>query len=171
MAQGPPEPPRLVSEPDQDIVAIANWASDFYRVTVLEGFFAATEEVSAALNSLASGEPVDLDNLPDPESASVQSAQIVANAAFTLAAMRTFGEAVVFEDATSVVVTLPEAEEDANYGVVACAVAEAGAPAANAHIITSIAKTATDFTINVLAAPGLAAGGDSVTFQWIRIRN
>lgn len=171
MTDTPPAPPRIIGDEDsvrQDIVATSQYLNDFYKSTVLEGYFAAQQFVDDSLAALAAGDPVDLSNLPDPLNTNVAAAQTVANAAYTLATQREGGSFSIADPDTSATVTFADAEPDTDYYVVVTASAESGAPAVNAHIVSSITKSTTGFTVNIAAAPGV---GTSVTFDYIKIRN
>lgn len=171
----PPPPPRIEGDPQNpvpDITAVAQYLHAFYVSTVVDGYFASQEFLDESLTSLAAGEPVDLENLPDPLNTTISAAQAVANAAYTLATKletdQSSGSVTISETDTSAVVTLSPAEPDTDYRVVASPSAETGAPAANARVVTTITKATGSFTLNILTAPGV---GTSVTFDWIKHRN
>jgi len=64
-------------------------------------------------------------------------------------------------------VTLPVAEQDANYSVILSPSGFTGTPAAGSQTITSITPTTTGFTFTTQAAPGL---GNTVSFSWFLVR-
>ena len=175
MVNTPPGPPRIIGDADStkaDIAGLAQYLSDFYASTVVEGYFAASEFVDANIDALANGDPVDLEDLPDPTNSSVSAAQTVANAAYMLAVQNAenikAGSVTVTDPATTGAATFATEEPDTSYFVTLTASAESGTPAIDSHIVTSIAKTTTGFTVTVAAAPGASA---SVTFDWIKFRN
>lgn len=69
---------------------------------------------------------------------------------------------------TSSIITLPVVEADNLYQIQLTVQSIVGTVSDNAHIVTDVTKTATDFTVTVLAAPG--GGGDSIIYAWLLIR-
>ena len=68
---------------------------------------------------------------------------------------------------TTAVVTLSTAEADALYYVLITPYDSTGAPAAGAFTVTDIARTTSNFTVTVSAAPGAS---NSVSYGWLLVR-
>lgn len=157
-----PKPPRLTGNEKVDIATIIEWAWGFYRAIELEGAYAKATEVAALVDSV--------DGLTDPASGTVATAQATANNALIIANQQKArldampsGEATIDDANTTVVVTLPSAQSNTSYFVSLTPQSSVGTPAAGAYTVTGVAKTTTDFTITISAAPG---AGKSVTFAW-----
>lgn len=156
-------PPRLKGKPEEDIVALNEWVWGLFRSLEYEGEFALTTAVAA----------LEADKI-DPAQATAATAQETANTALTLAQgndtelnAQEAGVASIAEVATTVVVTLLTAQTDTSYYVAMEVSAITGAPAADAYVVTGIAKTTTEFTVTVKAAPG---AGTSIIRDWVLMR-
>ena len=163
----PPPPPNIHSYKgnDQGLVrAIVEWIWAYYRATVLEGYFASKAELLSSNTALIS--------LIDPAAATAATAQQTANDALTLASVNDgrlddtqVGTITITDAATTGVATV--SFTDTAYNVVYGALSSTGTPVAASFVPVGTAKTTTQITITVQAAPG---GGNSVTFDFIAKR-
>lgn len=163
----PPPPPNIHSYKGNDtglVRALLEWVWDYYKATVLEGYFASNAQL------LALGQAtLDLIN---PVDATAATAQATANDALTLATLNdgrldNIQAGTITISDTDTTGTAVVAFADDNYNVVYGALSSTGTPAAGAFTPVSTDKTTTQITITVAAAPG---GGNSVTFDFIAKR-
>lgn len=163
----PPSPPRITGNPEQDQVALFNWAWDFYNAQI-------------AANLAIEGTAVEIDpaDLPDPATSSVAQAQETANEAFILAqTAKALAEAVldnwvadsltVAASQTEATYTFAEAQPDTSYFVVLSVASTTGTPAIDSTLVIGRVDTVDDFTITVNASTGL---GNTVTFNFLLLR-
>lgn len=150
-------PPRLTGDPASDAVALNLWTHQFYEAVIIQGGLATPGTVESAV---------------DPANATAATAQNTANDALALAqqldAGLECGSFNIADAATTALVTFASAQPDTNYEITFGPQAIAGAPAIDASIVRSYAKTTTDFTVTIAAAPG---AGTSVTISWQLQRN
>jgi hypothetical protein len=173
----PPPPPRLTGDPNIDLVAIANWANDFYKAAVVSGYFLNTQDQSESGG-------FDPNSLPDPATSTVAQAQQTANEAYAkavaaqedadAAAAQTnkwhSGTVTVSGASTTGIVTFAadKKQPDAVYLVLLTPVSFVGTPGIGAFVqIGTSALATTGFTVTVQAAPGV---GNSVTFNYLIVR-
>lgn len=159
----PSPPPRLTGNADDDTRAIINWCWDFYRALVLEEEYARAADLNDVVASTV-----------DPAAATAATAQTTANSALVLATTndqrldrQMAGQFSVADASTTAVITLPAAQADTDYEVAFGGVTFTGAPAIDCFTVIGIAKTTTNFTVTIGAAPGV---GNAVTLSWILLR-
>jgi 1-aminocyclopropane-1-carboxylate deaminase/D-cysteine desulfhydrase-like pyridoxal-dependent ACC family enzyme len=157
-ASVPPPPPRWTGDQAQDFPAMVEYLNSFYRAAVVEGYFANDATVQAIAQETV-----------DPTQATAASAQETANSALTLAQTvntRTqyndAGSVTISNAATTAVVAI-ETQPNTSYYVTFGGSAFTGAPGATAFVVVTLAKTTTQFTLTLAAAPGV---GNSVTLDW-----
>lgn len=178
----PSPPPRVTGNPATDIVALVQWAWDFYNSQRL---------TNANISGAANFDPDDFDpgSLPDPASSNVAQAQTTANQAYTLAAAnagdvntaeaaidaleainatRVVGQLTVNETDTTATHSFATAQTDTNYYVQCTCIGVTGSPTVDAVVITDITKATGSFTITVNAAPG---AGNTTIFDFLVYRS
>ena len=150
-ASVPPPPPRFTGDQGQDFAAMVEWTGASYKAAVLEGYFAndhPVEDIAAAA--------------VDPAAATAATAQEAANLALSLIEDNDAGQVTITGAATTAVVTITT-QPNTTYFVTFGGSGFTGAPGASAFVVVSVAKTTTQFTLTLAAAPGL---GNSVTLDW-----
>lgn len=160
-------PPRRSGDAEADAEALSNWLNDIAKV------LAGQQETIGALSGDATVDPNDL---PDPASTNLPTAQQTANDAYILASsasaaagkFRAAGTITISDAATTGAYTFPTAEADTSYFVAITPTAKSGAAAAGSNIIESVAKATTTVTITINTAPGV---GTSRTFDVLVYRS
>lgn len=159
-------PPRSTGNATQDFPILIDWFWRAYQVIV---------EAVNFINSQIGEVDLDVAALPDPETATVSSAQSTANLAYALAdqnadrlAGMISGEVVVDNANTGATVNFTEAQIDDDYRVIIQAKATSGAPASDAYLIATKTYSTASFSFTLVAAPGV---GTSITFEWQLMRN
>jgi hypothetical protein len=168
-------PPRVTGDAAADAQALSLWQFDIAKI------LASQQETIADLSG-DSG-TVDPNDLPDPASTNLATAQQTANDAYILASSAkqqaedveaslaqrfpAAGTITISDVATTGAYTLPTAQADTAYFVAVTPTAKSGAAAAGSNVIESIAKTTTTITITINAAPGV---GTSRTFDVVVFR-
>lgn len=160
-------PPRRTGNVETDVAAQTQWLQSVYNTLQLEN------ELVTQAEQLLAGD-FDPTSLPDPASATIATAQQTANQAYAIGATalaliqeQDNGTVTVSGTDTTGAVVFTEAQADADYRLALTPTAETGSPLAAARDITTIAKTATGFTVTVDTAPG---AGTSVTFDFLLMR-
>ena len=156
---------------------MTTWAADFYQSVVAQ---------YQTLSEVTSFDPsaFDANDLPDPATATVGSAQNTANEAYVIAASAKSlaldnqdaiaaldpgpsGALTVSGTDTTAVHAFATAEGSTNYKVFLQPIGVMGTPDVSSTLVISVVKTTARFTITVNAAPG---AGNSVTFDWFLSR-
>ena len=150
-ASVPPPPPRWTGDPEHDQTAMIEYLSAFYRAAVVEGYFTNDQTAQAIAQAAV-----------DPTQATAASAQSTANLALSLVQFNDAGAVTISNAATTAVVPIAT-QPNTSYFVTFGGSAFAGAPGTSAFVVVSIAKTTTQFTLTLAAAPGV---GNSVTLDW-----
>jgi hypothetical protein len=161
-------PPRLANDPAIDGPANSQWLNEMFR------YLQRQAQTIGALSGTDPGQ-TDPNELPDPASTNLATAQQTANDAYTLAASaralaqkyRKGGSVTISDANTTGALTLTPAEADASYLVVVTPVAKSGAPAAASKNVDTVTKAVGSVTINIEAAPGV---GTSRTFDVLVFR-
>lgn len=165
-------PPRTTGNAQQDFPLVLDWMFRAYQV-IQQSVEYINSQVSGADTSLT------LTDLPDPNTATVASAQNTANQAYTAAIVAQEGVSIIGESIMQGEVTISDAStgdtvsfdedmEDADYVVIFQVKSSSGTPATNSYIIATKTYGISDFSFTLLSAPG---AGKSITFDWILIRN
>ncbi len=155
-------PPRATGNAEADAQALGQYLFEIAKI------LASQQETIGALGGDASD--VDPNDLPDPASTNLATAQQTANDAYILASaaasraqkFRAAGSITIADAATTGDFTFPAAEADTSYFVVATPTAKSGAAAAGSNIIESVTKATTKITLTLNTAPGV---GTSRTFD------
>ncbi|WP_417790279.1 hypothetical protein [Terasakiella pusilla] len=164
-----PHPPRRTGNPASDNQALINWTNDFYRIAILQGGLLQKAEQLAVQETL--------EDLIDPASATIATAQKTANDALTLAntaenkaefnqvIVESFGTIEISGTDKTATYEFAEDEEqkDVDYSVVLTPLSSNGTPDINSTLITGQSYEKEKFTITVNSAPG---AGASVVFNW-----
>lgn len=150
-------PPRLSGNPQADAAALSNWLNEIAKI--LAGQQATIGSLSGDAGT------IDPNDLPDPASTNLATAQQTANDAYLLASralawaqkFRDAGEVTIAGAATTGDFTFTTAEADTSYFAQVTPIDRTGSPATGANRVLSIAKTTTKITITLEAAPGVGA--------------
>jgi hypothetical protein len=176
----PPPPPQPNKDREANFYSFVQWMIDFYRSLVLNGYY-------ISRNESVIYEDFDADNLVDPESATLataqdtaneahgaavaaqtqaESAQTTANSAVAELNSWVHGQVTISNTATTGAVTFATAQDDASYQITAGVGASSGAGLpAECFLMTGITSvTAAGFTINIHTAPG---AGNTVSYNWM----
>lgn len=161
-------PPRLTGEPQADSASLSNWLNDVAKI------LAGQQDTIGALGGGAG--TVDPNDLPDPASTNLATAQQTANDAYILASsasglaqkFRAAGTVTIADVATTGDYTFATAEADVSYFVSVTPTAKVGAAAAGSNIIESITKAVNKITLTINTAPGAAT---SRTFDVLVFRS
>ena len=158
-------PPRSTGDAQQDYPLIIDWMYRVYHVV---------QQSVSFINSQLSQNTV-LTELPDPDTATIASAQQTANEAYSLAAAQKSridgfigGEFTISDTDVASSISFDEDQEDVDYRIMIGAKSVSGSPAANSFIVKTKTYTVSGFDVTLYAAPG---AGTSVTFEWQLIRN
>jgi hypothetical protein len=169
-------PPRVTGDAQADAQALSLWQFDIAKI------LASQQETIADLSG-DSG-TVDPNDLPDPASTNLATAQQTANDAFILAStakaqaedveaslalrVRPAGQITIADVATTGDFTFAAAEADTTYFVSVTPTAKTGAAAVGSNIVESVTKATTKVTVTLNTAPG---AGTSRTFDVLILRN
>jgi hypothetical protein len=154
-------PPRPTGNAEADSSAQLNWLNDVAKI------LAGQQSTIGSLSGTAGD--VDPNDLPDPASTNLATAQQTANDAYILASsahglaekLRSVGIITISDVATTGDFTFPTAEADTAYFVLANPSDFTATPDAGSNIITKITKATNKVTLTIGAAPNT---GNSVTF-------
>lgn len=162
-----PPPPRLSDNSKVALSQLGRYVQDLFNEFD-------SGEILQRSNQSQTG-TIDPDDLPDPATATVASAQQTANEALvaaneakaTAGAILGGGQVTISGVATSGSGNFP-GNGTTDYFVTATRVSSSGSPPAASGTVVGITKAAGSVTIQVGTAPG---GGNSVTFDFIVIAN
>lgn len=183
-----PAPPRTTGNPQSDLPLIVDWMYKLYQVIIVNGFY-----VSQNSQTQSNLNPNDL---PDPATSNIATAQDTANKAFVLAdeafvlaeeaeatatgALTTAQTAdartntwihdalpIITGAATSASYTFGTPQPDTNYDVIPFVVGVTGVPTQGALTPKSISKGTGSFTVTLNTAPG---GITTVSYKFLLVR-
>jgi hypothetical protein len=157
--------PNLLPDPENSTISAA-------QTTANQAYTLADTALDNAATAQAAADAADVTaNTALSNAAAASTAATNAQTTANLANNRTKdwlrGQLTITGAATSATNTFAPVQGDTSYFVFPAIESSTGAPAAGAYTVTSIGKTVNDFTLNVLAAPGI---GNSVTYNWILVR-
>jgi hypothetical protein len=160
-------PPRTTGNAQLDFPILMDWIWRAYSVI---------QQSVAYINAqVSSGGGLDINDLPDPATATISSAQQTANEAFALADEQrdridgfVSGTFTIADADDNASVTFDTDQPDDDYRVIVQALNSVGTPDPQAYTVTSKSYLETGFSVTILAAPG---SGTSITFEWQLIRN
>lgn len=159
-------PPRSTGNAHADFPLILDWMWKAYQV------------ISQSVNYIkaqATSPDVNIEDLPDPATATISSAQVTANQAYALAndqkgRIDNFisGTVTVSDTDDNGSVSFSSTQGNSDYRIILQAKSVTGAPAAASLAIKTKTYTEAGFSFTLGSAPG---AGTSVTFEWQLIRN
>ncbi len=181
-------PPRTTGNAQQDFPIIIDWFWRAYQVI--------TESVAFINQQVQESPDLNVNDLPNPATATISSAQTTANLAYALAdqadnkadALEPRMDAAEADITTltgrldgfihdtftitgaftGVVVTFGTPQPDTDYRIIVQPLSSTGAPASGAYTVKEKTYGTADFSVTMVAAPG---GITSVTYEWQLIRN
>lgn len=167
----PPPPPRATGNPEYDVVAMIEWAWDFYnsqrsRDRAIEG-------------STFDPNSFDPSDLPDPATTNLAQAQTTANSAYSLAAQNASdiddvqettaliekwaaGQLTISNTDTVGTFTFSKAQENTSYFAQLQPIGTTGSPTTDSLIVVDVTKATDDIEVTIQTAPG---SGNSVIFD------
>lgn len=159
-------PPRSTGNAHADFPLILDWMWKAYQVI---------QQSVNYIKAQATSPDVNIEDLPDPATATISSAQTTANQAYALAneqmgRIDNFigGTVTVSDTDDSGSVSFSATQGSADYRIIMQAKEVSGSPATASMIIKTKTYTASGFSFTLGSAPG---AGTSVTFEWQLIRN
>lgn len=160
----PPPPPRISGEPEKDLVALNQWAWDFYNAQRLSN--------NAISGVDFASDDFDPSTLPDPAATNLAQAQQTANEAYTLAneanetaePLQSWELGQLTIDGTNTVGTFTFSSEqaDTSYFVFLQPIGTTGSPTTDSLIVIDVTKATDDIEVTIQTAPG---SGNSVIFD------